>query len=124
LAAGGRRPWIPIVDERDAVSHEHVVLDVDAFAHERVARDLHAAADADALLDLDEGADLGLVSDLAAIQVHEVENAHIPAQLDVCSNRLKFHRRIRFPSCRSDCSAASSSETTRTPAAAPVIGSR
>src|SRR5204862_1469828 len=48
------RAWVTVVDERDAVSDEHLVVDCDSFANEGVARDFAAVANLRALLDFDE----------------------------------------------------------------------
>src|SRR5881628_4173171 len=82
MAAGGGGPGIAIVDERDAVADEDLILERHAFADEGVARDLAATADAGALLDLDEGPDLGAVADLAAVEVDELVEDHV-LELDV-----------------------------------------
>src|SRR2546425_2811162 len=83
MAAVGGGPGIAIVDERHAVADEHLVLERHALADEGVARHLAAAADAGALLDLDEGPDLGAVADLAAVEVDELVEDDVLAELDV-----------------------------------------
>src|SRR4029450_11236676 len=70
-AAGRRRPRKRVVDERDAVADEHLILDRDAGADERVARDLAAPADRGVTLDLDERSDLRVVADRAAVEIDE-----------------------------------------------------
>ena len=77
---GVRRPRIAVVDESDAVSDEDAGFDGHAFADEGVARDLAALADLRALLDFDEGADLRFVADLAAVEIDESVNPHVPAR--------------------------------------------
>src|SRR5438094_3829168 len=124
LAGGGDGSRESIVDERHAVADEDVILDLDAFADERVARNFHAPSNLRALLNLDERADAALVADLASVEIDEIVDPDVSTQLHVVRDCDAFHIVIRRPSLRSDCSAASSIETTRMPAAAPVIGSR
>src|SRR5262249_23110152 len=106
------------------MSDEYMILNLDALANERVARDLHPPAHLRALLNLHEGADFRLVADLAPVEVHEIEDPDVLSELDVRRDRLEPHTRMRRPWARSDWSAASSSATTRTPAAASVRGVR
>ena len=94
LAVVSGRPGQPIIDEVDVVAHEHLVLDRDPLADERVALDLAAPADRDAALDLDEGADAGLVTDRAAVQIHEGEYPDIPAKHHVGGNALRGGERL------------------------------
>ncbi len=65
-------PGVSIVDERHAVAYEDVVFDQHTFADKAVARDLAVLPYLRVLLNLDERADLGLVANLAAIQVDEL----------------------------------------------------
>src|SRR5262249_46211215 len=121
-----RRARVLVVDERHIVSDEHVVLDRDALADERVARDLDVPPDPSAFLDLDERPDLRVVPDLAAIQVHEVENLDVLAELDVAkaSLRVQTHSLTSLPRRLIDISAASRIRTTLRPAAPSVFGRR
>lgn len=79
----GGRPGIGIVDEEDAVPHEHLVLDRHALAEKRVALDLAPRAHDDVLLDLDEGPDPRLIADPAAVEVNEPVQDDVSPQLDV-----------------------------------------
>ena len=72
-----------IVDERHAVTDEDVVFDGDAFANKGMAGNLAIAADGGILLDLDECANLGVIADLAAVQVDELGELDVLAQLYV-----------------------------------------
>ena len=60
-----------VVDEHDAVAHEHLVADVHAVADEGVALDLAAFADHGPTLDLDEGPDPRSRADRAPVEVRE-----------------------------------------------------
>src|SRR5262245_2524652 len=113
-----------IVDEHHAVSNEDVILDLDTFADEGMARNLDAAANLRALLDFDECTDARFVADLTAVQVDELVDLDVLAKLDVRRDRLKRHSVTRWLPARSERSAASSSVTTRTPAAPSVNGAR
>src|SRR5712691_7097947 len=100
LARRGRRARIGVVDERDAVPDEDLILDGDAFADERVARNLAATAHLRVLLDLDERADFGFVANLAAVQVDELPKRDVVPQLDVRRNGLLLvhqHQQAPFP---------------------------
>src|SRR5262249_60327050 len=77
LTGRRRRARVGVVDEGDAVADEDVILDRHALADEGVARDLAAPSDRRVLLDFDERADLGLVADLAPIQVDELREPDI-----------------------------------------------
>src|SRR5688572_32684787 len=61
-----------VVDEDDTVSDEYIIFDRDSFADKAVRRDFAALTDDRPLLDFDERADLGLTTNPAAIQVHEI----------------------------------------------------
>ena len=65
------------------MTYEHVVLNDDAFTNKAVAGYLASISDAGILLDLDECADLGLISDFAAVEIYELREPHILAQLHV-----------------------------------------
>ena len=106
------------------MSDERIIFNGHAFADEGVAGDLHAPPNFRALLNLDERADAALVADLASVEIDEIVDPDVSTQLHVVRDCDAFHIVIRRPSLRIDCSAASSIETTRMPAAAPVIGSR
>jgi len=54
------------------MADEDAILDHHTLTDERVARDLAAAAHLGVLLDLHERSDLGLVADVAAIQIDEL----------------------------------------------------
>jgi hypothetical protein len=53
------------------MADEYLILDHDALADERVRRDLASGTNLRPFLDLDESPDLGLVTNLAAIEVDE-----------------------------------------------------
>jgi hypothetical protein len=61
-----------VVDEDDTVSDEYIILYRDAFADEGVRRDLAPLTDHSAFLDFDERADLGIRTNTASIEVHEI----------------------------------------------------
>ena len=108
------------------MADEALVLDVHAFADEAVAADFAAASDAGVLLHLDEGADAGLVTDFAAVEVHEGMDDHVPAEADIIGDAaiLAAHRVIRPPWALMLRWAASKMRTMRRPAAPSVKGVR
>src|SRR5262249_59221391 len=59
-----------------------------ALADEGVAGDLAAASDRRALLDFDEGADLGLVADLAAVEIDEARQLDVLPEFHVGSDAV------------------------------------
>src|SRR5207342_1676817 len=89
LAVAVGRPRPLIVDERDPVADEDLVLDRDPVADEGVALDLAGAADAGAALDLDEGADAGAGADLAAVEVGEGVDGDVLAEGDVVEQAMR-----------------------------------
>src|SRR4029077_17051027 len=87
------------------------------------AGDFAVAADPGVLLDLDKRADLGVIANFAAVQVDELREFDVLAQLDVGSNaNVVAHNWTGFPLSLSDCPAASRSRTTRRPAAPSLNG--
>src|SRR5207247_891475 len=130
-----RGAGVEVVDEADVVPHEHLVLDRHTFTDEAVALDLAARPDLRPLLNLHERADRRLVADLAAVQVDERVDAHVPPQLDVRGDPPQqtvalfrtplSHQRDNAAGapltgtatpCWIDCCAASRIRTTRHPA--------
>ncbi len=96
---------------------ENIVFNRDAFADEGVARYLAAPAHLGVLLNLDEGPYFGLFADLTAIQVDELRELDVLAELYIRGNTAVFvHRRTNSPLFRIDRSAASSIRTMRSPA--------
>src|SRR5262249_8252137 len=85
-AARGGGARVDVVDERYPMSYEDVLLDSDAFADKSVAGDLAVAPDPGVLLDLDKRADLGVITNLTAVQVDELREFDVLAQLDVGSD--------------------------------------
>jgi hypothetical protein len=65
------------------VTNEDFILDRHAFANERMAGDLTIAPDPGILLDLHEGSDLRVIANLTPVQVYEISQFHVPAQLHV-----------------------------------------
>ena len=55
----------------------------DSIAYERVTRNLTVESNLSPFLDFDESADSSVVADLAAVEIHKVENLYVPAELDV-----------------------------------------
>src|SRR5207247_5811005 len=82
----GHRPRVSVVNEIDAVADEDFVFDRDASTDKAVARQFAVAADAGAFLDFDERADLCPVTDFAAVEVDEVVDDYVPAELNVRSD--------------------------------------
>src|SRR3984893_2825961 len=70
---------ITIVDKSDAVPDKDVVFQGYAFTNKSVTRNLAARADSGVFLDLDKRSNLGLVANLAAIEVDETKDAPIAA---------------------------------------------
>src|SRR5262249_20678397 len=112
------RAGILVVDERHVVADEHVVFDRHAFANEGVARDLDAATDLGTLLDLDERSDRRFVADLALVQVDEIIDPDVVAELDVpqIPQLTVAHSLTSLPRRLIDISAASRIRTTLSPA--------
>ena len=75
------------------MSDEDVVFNHHTLADEGVAGDLAALADAGILLDLDESPDLGLVPDLASVQIDELRQPDLGAQLDVLGDGAELVHR-------------------------------
>lgn len=82
VAVGGA--GIAVIDERNVVADEHLVLDGHALANEGVAGNFDRAAEPGILLNLDERADFGIIADLAAIEIYESEDSNVLAELDIC----------------------------------------
>lgn len=82
VAVGGA--GIAVIDKRNVVADEHLVLDGHALANEGVAGNFDRAAEADILLNFDERADFGIIADLAAIEIYESEDSNVLAELDIC----------------------------------------
>ncbi len=89
---GSCGPGIAIVDKRNSVADEDVVLDHDAFTNEGVARDFAMFADDRILLDFDESTYLRLITDLAPVEIYKLGELHTLTKLYVGSNA---HERIR-----------------------------
>jgi hypothetical protein len=67
LAAFGRGPRIPIVNESDAVADENFRFDNHPFANKSVTRNLASLADPGSLLNFHEGANFRVIANLAAV---------------------------------------------------------
>jgi hypothetical protein len=75
------------------MTDEDVVLDHDPFANEGVTGNLATFSDGRVFLDLDERTNLGFVADLASVQVDELRQPHISAQLNIVGNTVeRTHR--------------------------------
>ena len=85
LAAGGRAGKT-IINKRDIVTNEDLVLNGHSFTNETVAADLAAASNLCALLYFDERANLGVVANFAAVQVRKTKNPNSLPQLNIRSN--------------------------------------
>ena len=66
-----RRTREGVIDECDIVPDKDLVLDRDPFTDERVARYLASPADFGILLNLNECSNVGLISNLATVEVDE-----------------------------------------------------
>ena len=111
------------------MSNKHPVFYSHAFTDERMARDFAVRSDLCSLLDLDERSNFCTASNLAAVQVDEVVNLYIFAQLYIAGYTLAettllsgIHMSGLLCSFLMDRSAASSSWTTRSPACPSVMG--
>ena len=105
------------------VPHKYALFDDHAFADECVARDFAVRSYPYSLLYLDKCSDLRAASNLATVEIDEVIDLHVFAQLYVVSYALAetsllsdLHIRELFRSFFMARSAASSSSTTRSPA--------
>ena len=90
--------WYEIGDvvgyESDVVADEHVVFNCYALAYKCMTTNLAVVANPGPFLYLNEGANLGVVSNLAAIEVDEVVDFDIFPQLDIRGNDIDafFHK--------------------------------
>jgi len=88
-----------------------------------VAGDFAVAPDLRVLLDLDKRADLGVIANLAAVQVDERREFDVLPKFDIGSDRkVVAYRWTGLPRSFSDCVAASRSRTTRRPATPSLNG--
>ena len=108
------------------MAHEDIVLDGHPLADEGVGRDLHVPPDPGPLLNLHEGAHPGVVSDVAVVQVHEVEDLDVDARPYVSQTLLRIvrHSLTSRPRRLMDISAASKIFTTFRPLTPLVSGAR
>ena len=72
-----------VVCEHDAVADEDLILNGDALTDKSVALNFAVSADSGVFLYLDEGANLGAVTDGAAVEIDEIVELDIVAQLYV-----------------------------------------
>ncbi len=84
-------PRILVVNERDVVANEYLVLNFYTLADESVAGDLAIGANARTLLDFNKGADPGAIADGATIEVHEVTNHDVFAKHHIGRNSFQAH---------------------------------
>jgi len=91
------------------MSNESLVLDRHPLADKGVAGDLDAASDLRPFLNLDKRPDPGVIADFSSIQVDEVPDDHIFAQLHIGGNAFPAHSRTSRPPCRMDSWAATRS---------------
>ncbi len=89
LASGVGSAGQHVIDKSHVVSDKYGVFDGYTFTNERVAGNLTILANLYAFLDFYESAYSAVVSDLAAIQIDEIIDFHVRAQLDVRSNSLQ-----------------------------------
>ena len=101
VGTGGSR--IAVVDKSYSVTHEDFGFNCHTLANEGVTANLATIADTRALLNFNECADLRFVADLAAVQVHERENLHIPSQFDVGRNALEVRKLVIHREIDSAC---------------------
>ena len=83
---GGAR--IGVIDKRHSMPDEDIVFDDDAFADKGVTGDLAALTHRRIFLDFHERTDLGLVPDLAPVQIDELRKPDILPQLT--SSAMQF----------------------------------
>ena len=81
-----------IVDENDAVADKNLVLDRDAFTDKAMRGNFAVTAYACTSLNLDERADARAVADLAAIEINEVMDFDVAAELDVRRDYAELSR--------------------------------
>src|SRR5207249_2397664 len=79
LATGSRGSRIFVINERDVVADESLILNGDTFADKRVAGYFHVLAYVGVFLDLNKRADLGVITDRATIQVDKGVDADVLA---------------------------------------------
>src|SRR5437763_4147498 len=86
------RPRILIVDESYVMADEDFVFDSYAFANKCVARNFAVSSHAGALLNFDERSNPRAVTNLAAIEIYEVVNTNIAAELNVRRDYAELSR--------------------------------
>ena len=91
-AACGCRARILVVDEDDAMADENFVFDRDAFTDKAMRGNFAVATYACTFLDFDERADARAVADLAPVEINEVMNFDVAAQLDVRRDYAELSR--------------------------------
>jgi hypothetical protein len=80
--------------------YKNVVFDDHTFTNECMTRDLATLADNCVLLDLNEGANLGLVSDVAPINIDEARKLYIFAKTHIAANADKLiHKKLLVNCC-------------------------
>jgi hypothetical protein len=63
---------VPIICEHHSVSNENLIRDMDPFANKRMRRYLASLTNDRATLDLNKGTHTRVISDSAAIEIHEI----------------------------------------------------
>jgi hypothetical protein len=63
------------------VADKNVIFNIHALTDERVRGDLAVLTNPGVLLNLDKRANLGVISDFAAVQVHEIKDLDVFAKL-------------------------------------------
>src|SRR5258708_31830858 len=98
------------------MADEHVVLNLYSFTHKRMARNFAAFSHTRILLDFNESAYLGFIADFAAVQIDELGEPDVLAELYTRRDADEFvHNCTNSPRWRTDFSAASSNRTTCSP---------
>ena len=105
------------------MADKDVVFNGDAFTDKGVTGNLAAPADAGILLNLNERSNLRFIADLASVEVDELGQFHIAAQLYVWSNTHVFvHRKQNLSSNSIDDSEITGRERTTWLRSIPVGG--
>jgi hypothetical protein len=79
---------VQVIREHNSVADKDLILDGYAFANKGMARNLAPAANLGSFLNLDEGPYLGVIPDLAAIEVRESEYTDAFPELNVRLDQL------------------------------------
>ena len=84
------RAGFGIIDEDHPMADKNLLFDGDTFTNEGVRRDLASGSDGCVFLNLDEGPDLRLITNRAAVKIHQtgVEDPDVLAELYIFDRHI------------------------------------